>query len=148
MTTEVKRKRGAPPGNRNASQADYYHALNPEERQMFRKISRSHGFELEITGLRRTIKSILSKDPVDYHLLKQAYSALKFLVRQQLRLDRDDSRRLGKTAESILKDMSVLTGILFPSRSSKGPAGRVSPERVESASLQPNESVINSPLPR
>lgn len=124
MPTEVKRKRGAPSGNRNTQRADYYHTLSPEEQRIFRKIPRSHGFEFEINALRRTIKSIVSKDTPDYHLLKQVYSAMAFLIRQQLLLDCDDSRKLGKTAKGILRDMSVLVNIISPSRSSK----RVSPE--------------------
>lgn len=128
MTTETKRKRGAQPGNRNAGEADCYHALSPEEQQMFRKISRSHGFKLEINALRRTIKSILTDDTPDYHLIKRAYSAMAFLIRQQLRLDCDDSRRLGKAAKDILKDMSVLAAILSSPRSSKETPHRISPE--------------------
>lgn len=124
MTTEVKRKRGAQPGNRNAGKADYYHALNPAKQQIFRKLSRSHGFEPEITGLRRALRSMLSKDTPDYRLIKQGYRAIAFLIRQQLLLDRDDSRRLGKTAKDILRDMSVLVKIISPSQSSK----RASPE--------------------
>lgn len=124
MATEVKRKRGAQPGNRNAGIPDYYHALTPKEQKIFRKLSRSHGYEPEITGLRRAIKSMLTKDTPDYRLIRQAYSGLKFLIRQQLLLDRDDSRRLGKTAKDILRDMSVLVKIISPSQSSK----RVSPE--------------------
>ena len=116
MTTELKRKRDAQPGNRNAGKPDYFQALTPEERQMFREISRSHGFELEITALRRTIKSMLTDEPRNYPLIRQAYSAMAFLIREQLRLDCDDSRRLGKAAKDILRDMSVLAGILFPSQ--------------------------------
>ena len=120
MTTAVKRKRGAQPGNRNACKPDYYyHTLTPEEQQRFRKLSRAHGFEPEITGLRQALKSLLGKDTPDYRLIKQGYSTLVSLTRYQLRLDRDDSRRLGKTARDLMRDMSVLAGILSPSRSSK-----------------------------
>ena len=119
MTTEVKRTRGAQPGNRNAGKPDFYNALTPEEQLRFRKLSRAHGFEPEITGLRRALKSLLSEDTPDYRLIKQGYSSLKFLIRQQLLLDQDDSRRLGQTAQGVLRDMSLLVNIICPSRSSK-----------------------------
>ena len=117
--SEVKRKRGAPPGNRNVCKTDYYSALNPEEQKIFRKLSRAHGFEPEITGLRQALKSLLSKDTPDYRLIRQGYSSLKFFISQQLLLDRNDSRRLVKTAQDILRDMSFLVNIICPSRSSK-----------------------------
>lgn len=113
MTTEVKRPRGAPPENRNAGIPDCYHTLTPKEQKTFRKLSRSHGFEPEITGLSRALRFMLSEDTPDYRLIKQGYSSLKFFTRQQLLLDRDDSRRLGQTAKGILRDMSVLVNVLF-----------------------------------
>ena len=123
MTTAVKRTRGAPPENRNAGIPDCYHALTPKGQKTFRKLSRSHGYEPEITGLSQALRSMLSKDTPDYRLIKQGYRSLAFFIRQQLLLDRDDSRRLVKTAKDILRDMSVLVRTL-PSPSSK----RGSPE--------------------
>lgn len=113
MTTAVKRKRGAQPGNRNACKPGLYHAPPPNEQQISRKISYSHGFEFEINALRQSIKSILSEDAPDYRLIKQGYYTLVSLTRHQLRLDRDDSRRLGQTAKGILRDMSALVKFLF-----------------------------------
>ena len=125
MTTAVKRTRGAQPGNRNAGKPGFSPAPapTPEQRQILRAISRSHGYEVEIIGLRQSLKSLLSKETPDYRLIKQGYSSLKFFTRQQLLIDRNDSRMLVKTAKDILRDMSFLVNIICPSRSSK----RVSP---------------------
>ena len=86
--SEVKRKRGAPEGNRNAIKHGLYSKfLAPEEQEDLSAAAKIGGLEEEIAILRQTIKSILPKEPRDEKLLLNATNTLNRLVCTQQRIN-------------------------------------------------------------
>ena len=86
--SEVKRKRGAPKGNRNAQKHGFYsQCLNPKELEDLSAAAKVDGLDQEIAILRETMLSILKKEPRNDKLIVEAIGTMDRLFRTNQRLE-------------------------------------------------------------
>jgi hypothetical protein len=106
----MKRKRGAPPGNRNAVKHGFYsHEFNKAEQYDFLLAIGMEGITEEIALLRFEIKKALTGGDVkNLFPLTKAAESLEKLVRTQYRL------YLGKREELKLAVENVVRAVLLP----------------------------------
>ena len=112
MSTEVKRKRGAPKGNQNARKHGFYsRMLDEREQRDFKMASNVNGVDDEIALLRVKIKSVLLHDPENIKLIMRATNTLERLIRTRYNISRDQKPGLKEAIGNVLKDVAIPLGI-------------------------------------
>jgi len=112
MPREVKRKRGAPKGNRNALKHGFYsRALDEAEKLDLELATDVNGIDDEIALLRVKIKSVLEKDPENIKLIMQATNILASLVKTRYKITREQRKGLRDAIGNVLRDVALPLGI-------------------------------------
>ncbi len=112
MAERVKRKRGAPKGNRNAYKHGFYaKVLNEAEQLDFELVTGVNGFDDEIALLRVKIKSLLANDPENIKLLMDATTTLANLVKTKYKISKEQKQGLKEAIENVLKDIAIPLGL-------------------------------------
>ena len=112
MPTKVKRKEGAPKGNRNARKHGFYsNVLDEAGRLDFELATGVEGIDDEIALLRVKIKSILEKDPENIKLIMQATNTLAGLVKTSYNMTKEQRKGLKEAIGNVLRDVALPLGI-------------------------------------
>jgi hypothetical protein len=112
MSAKANRKRGAPKGNQNARKHGFYSKVLDEAEQLdFELATGVEGIDDEIALLRVKIKSILTHDPENIKLIKQATDALARLVKTRYSISKEDKKGLKEAIGNVLKDVALPLGI-------------------------------------
>jgi len=112
MSTEAKRKRGAPKGNQNARKHGFYSkVLDEAERLDFELATGVEGIDDEIALLRVKIKSVLAHDPENINLIMQATNTLARLVKTRYNISKEDKKGLKEAIANVLRDVALPLGI-------------------------------------
>jgi hypothetical protein len=106
---ELKRKRGAPPGNKNAVKHGYYsRAFKEEERFDFKLAAGMEGISEEIALLRFEIKKAVSGGDVKNLMpLVKAAEALEKLIRTHHKLYLEKRNDIQTAMENVARDILV-----------------------------------------
>jgi hypothetical protein len=113
MEEKIKRKRGAPKGNRNSKKHGFYSKVFDEaERFDFNDAVGVDGIDEEIALLRLEIKKAISGgDERNLLLLVKAASALEKLIRTRYQITAAQRKGLKEAIENVIKDILVPLGI-------------------------------------
>jgi hypothetical protein len=106
--TQVKRKRGAQTGNRNARKHGFYSAtLSPAETQELWNITTLEGVDSEIALIRVKLQSSLRYDPGNRRVIREASRLLAQWYSANYRLDGSDRSCLKTIVENLLEIASM-----------------------------------------
>jgi hypothetical protein len=113
MEEKIKRKKGAPKGNRNSKKHGFYSKVFDEaERFDFNDAVGVDGIDEEIALLRLEIKKAISGgDERNLLLLVKAASALEKLIRTCYQITAAQRKGLKEAIENVIKDILVPLGI-------------------------------------
>lgn len=108
----AKRKRGAPPGNKNALKHGFYSkSLTEAERLELEKARSVEGLDDEIALLRVKIQSLIENDPENIQLLLDATGTLARLVRIRYRLTPKEEHKVKEAITRVLTELALPLGI-------------------------------------
>jgi len=113
MKQPVKKKRGAPKGNRNAAKHDFYlKVLDETERYDFNNAAGIEGIDEEIALLRLEIKKAISGgDDRNLLLLVKAAGALEKLIRTRYQITTAQRKGLKEAINNVIRDILVPLGV-------------------------------------
>ena len=113
MEEKIKRKRGAPKGNRNSKKHGFYAKVFDEaERFDFNDAVGVDGIDEEIALLRMEIKKTISGgDERNLILLVKAASALEKLIRTRYQITAAQRKGLKEAIGNVIKDVLVPLGV-------------------------------------
>jgi hypothetical protein len=113
MEKIVKKKRGAPKGNKNAVKHGFYSKqLDGADERDFEKAAGIEGIDEEIALIRLEIKKAISGgDDRNLLLLVKATSALEKLIRTRYRITSAQRKGLKEAIGTVIKDVLVPLGI-------------------------------------
>jgi hypothetical protein len=113
MEEKIKRKRGAPKGNRNSIKHGFYSKVFDEaERFDFNDAVGIEGIDEEIALLRLELKKAISGgDDRNLLLLVKASNALEKLIRTRYQITAAQRKGLKEAMENVIKDVLVPLGI-------------------------------------
>jgi hypothetical protein len=113
MAENLKRKRGAPKGNRNAVKHGFYAKVFDEAEQLdFHAAAGMEGIDEEIALLRLEIKkAIAGGDDRNLKLLIKAAAALDKLVRTRYQMATARKQGLKDAIENVIRDVLVPLGV-------------------------------------
>jgi hypothetical protein len=113
MEEKLKRKRGAPKGNRNAVKHDFYlKILDETERFDFEKANGIEGIDEEIALLRLEIKkAIAGGEDRNLLLLVKAAGALERLIRTRYQITASQRKGLKEAIQNVIRDVLVPLGV-------------------------------------
>src|SRR5512139_3046024 len=102
MEERQPRRRGAPPGNQNASKHGFYSkVLTSGERRLLPDLAKMRGLDREIAVARVKVLSIIARDPRNITLLLRALSSLTSMVQAQETIDRHIRREAQEATETM-----------------------------------------------
>ena len=108
----VKRKRGAPPGNKNALKHGFYaKSLTEAERLELEAARTIEGIDDEIALLRVKIQFLVENDPENIQLLLDATGTLARMVRIRYRLTPKEEHTLKESITKVLTDLALPLGL-------------------------------------
>lgn len=112
MSKIIKRRRGAPKGNRNAVKHGYYsRALNPAEQSDFQLAAGLDGISEEIALLRFQIKkAVISGDIKNLTPLSKIAFALEKLIRTNHKFYLERQNRLQDAFRNVITEVLVPLG--------------------------------------
>jgi len=106
MDTNLKRRRGGQPGNRNALKHGFYaKTLTEAERLDLQVAADIEGIDDEIALLRVKIKGALEKDPDNITVLLDASEILARLVKLRYGLSAKDGHSIQENIVKVLKEL-------------------------------------------
>ena len=113
MGKQVKRKRGAPKGNKNAVKHGFYsRVLDEAEKLDFEAASGVEGIDEEIALLRVEIKKAISSgDDKALRSIVQATNALERLIRTRYKITSQERKGLREAIGTVLRDVALPLGI-------------------------------------
>ena len=113
MSKEIKKKRGAPKGNRNAVKHGLYsRVLDEAEKLDFKAASGVEGIDEEIALLRVEImRAISSGDDKILRMIVQATNALERLIRTRYKITAQQRSGLREAITTVLRDVALPLGI-------------------------------------
>ena len=108
MAEEIKKKRGALPGNQLARTHGFYSkVLDEAERADYKRATEVEGIDAEIALMRVKLKSIVSRDPENLKLITHVVNALARLIITKFNINKSDKKGLTEAVENVLKDIIV-----------------------------------------
>ena len=109
---DLKRKRGAPPGNQNARKHGFYtNVLDAAQKHNLKQAALVSGIDEEIALLRVKLKSVVEHDPENIHLISQAAVSLGRLLRTRHQLNKGSGKGFYHAAENVMRDIGVPLGL-------------------------------------
>ena len=106
--TQIKRRRGAQKGNRNARKHGFYSGtLSPTETSQLRNITNLEGVDPEIALIRVKLQSSLQHDPDNRRVIREASGLLVKWYSADYELDATDRNYLKTVVESLLEIASL-----------------------------------------
>ena len=117
MEKIIKRKRGAPKGNRNAVKTRFYSkVLGETERFDFENANGMEGIDEEIALLRTEIKKAISGgEERNLLLLVKASGALEKLIRARYQISIEHRKGLKEAINKVIQDVLVPMGVTIGS---------------------------------
>jgi hypothetical protein len=111
MENQPKKKRGAPPGNRNAVKHGYYaKGLNRAQQQEYSHAADVSGLDEEITLLRVAVKKAAAAD--NPKALFRAVTILDKCIRTRYRVSNSGrDERLKQSIAGVIKDVFIPLGV-------------------------------------
>jgi len=107
-----KRKRGAPPGNKNAVKHGFYsQALHEAERVTLEQAVAVEGVDEEIALLRYKLAELLQNYPDRIDLQVETASAIARLVRTRYQISKEQKKSLKEAIARVLTEVAVPLGI-------------------------------------
>ena len=108
----MARKRGAQPGNQNATKHGFYaRVLSPAEKRDLEAARRIQGIDDEIALLRVRLLHLLDGYPHRPDLHLQAASTIARLIRTQYQISQDSQRPLRDAIQKVLDDVGIDLGV-------------------------------------
>jgi hypothetical protein len=117
MEKKIKRKKGAPKGNRNAVKTRFYaKVLDETERFDFENANGMEGIDEEIALLRTEIKKAISGgEERNLLLLVKASGALEKLIRTRYQISSAHRKGLKEAINNVIHDVLVPMGVTIGS---------------------------------
>jgi len=107
-----KRKKGAPPGNKNAVKHGFYSkALHEAERINLQEAVEVEGVDEEIALLRYKLAELLENYPDRIDLQVDIASAIARLVRTRYQISKEQKKSLKEAIARVLTEVAVPLGI-------------------------------------
>jgi len=107
-----KRKRGAPPGNKNAVKHGFYSkALLEAERISLQQAVEVEGVDEEIALLRCKLAELVENSPDRIDLQIQTASAIARLVRTRYQISKEQKKSLKEAIAKVLAEVAAPLGV-------------------------------------